>query len=185
MPSLPALLVPHARNPLRSVGALSVLIEREANGLWLRYRLDADLSQLRLPSAERPAPADRLWAHTCFEAFIAGCDEEGRPLAGYREFNFSPSGQWAAYAFGRYRERLDWRVPVAPRLNIALRADALRLEAYLPAVLLPGKGPLRLGLSAVLEDIDGQLSYHALHHPAEQPDFHHPNSFTLQLPALS
>jgi hypothetical protein len=25
----------------------------------------------------------------------------------------------------------------------------------------------------VLETLDGQLSYWALHHPAERPDFHH------------
>jgi hypothetical protein len=39
-----------------------------------------------------------------------------------------------------------------------------------------------LALAAVLEDRDGRLSYWALEHPSERPDFHHPNSFVLELP---
>ena len=33
----------------------------------------------------------------------------------------------------------------------------------------------RIGLSAVIETTDGALSYWALAHPAEKPDFHHPD----------
>jgi hypothetical protein len=40
---------------------------------------------------------------------------------------------------------------------------------------------LRLGLSAVIEDIDGRLSYWALKHPPGKPDFHHPDSFALDV----
>jgi hypothetical protein len=40
---------------------------------------------------------------------------------------------------------------------------------------------LRVGLSAVIEANDGTLSYWALKHPAAKPDFHHPDSFVLEL----
>jgi hypothetical protein len=40
----------------------------------------------------------------------------------------------------------------------------------------------RIGLSAVIEDVDGGLSYWALAHPSDKPDFHHPDSFALTLP---
>jgi hypothetical protein len=44
--------------------------------------------------------------------------------------------------------------------------------------------PLRLGLSAVIEENDGTISYWALKHLPGKPDFHHPDSFALEL-ALS
>ena len=45
--------------------------------------------------------------------------------------------------------------------------------------------PWRLGLSAVIEALNGEKSYWALAHPPEKPDFHHPDSFTLDLSAES
>lgn len=43
-------------------------------------------------------------------------------------------------------------------------------------------GADRLGLSAVIEGVDGAISYWALVHPSDKPDFHHPDSFVLDLP---
>jgi hypothetical protein len=43
-------------------------------------------------------------------------------------------------------------------------------------------GATRLGLSAVIETVDGFFSYWALAHPSDKPDFHHPDSFILELP---
>ena len=43
--------------------------------------------------------------------------------------------------------------------------------------------PLRLGLSAVIEETDGTKSYWALAHPPGKPDFHHKDCFALTLPA--
>ena len=40
---------------------------------------------------------------------------------------------------------------------------------------------LSLGLSAVIEDDAGTLSYWALRHPPGKPDFHHPDAFALEL----
>lgn len=40
----------------------------------------------------------------------------------------------------------------------------------------------RLGLSAVIEEGSGCVSYWALAHPSAKPDFHHPGSFILTLP---
>ena len=40
---------------------------------------------------------------------------------------------------------------------------------------------LRLGLSAVIEDKAQVLSYWALKHPAEKPDFHHAAGFVVAL----
>jgi hypothetical protein len=40
---------------------------------------------------------------------------------------------------------------------------------------------LRIGLTAVVEDASGALSYWSLRHPAGRPDFHHADAFALRL----
>jgi hypothetical protein len=44
---------------------------------------------------------------------------------------------------------------------------------------------LRLGLSAVIEDDNGSLSYWALKHPSGKPDFHHPDAFALEIDVVN
>jgi hypothetical protein len=54
------------------------------------------------------------------------------------------------------------------------------------AVMLPldqEEGLSKLGLSAVIEEKDGTLSYWALAHPPGRADFHDPACFALELPA--
>jgi len=172
-------LTPH---PAAGPGpALAVVVEvgwHPTSGLLsLDYRLDAEPSALRLPAPASPRRADGLWRHTCLEAFAR---LEGRP--GYLEFNGSPSGEWAAYAFDARREGMR---PLALAQDPATRFEhepgRLRLHAdlQLPEAF---RGPLQLGLATVVEAADGSLHYWALRHgdPAA-PDFHDPESFTLRL----
>lgn len=145
-------------------------------GLVLSYRVTCPPTDLRLPASQPPGPADGLWQHTCCEAFVA---EAG---TAYREFNFSPSGQWAAYRFTGYRERDAVSPPGAePQLSFTPLADGFELRATLPAALLPPGNALQLGLTAVIEAADGNKSYWALAHCAAQPDFHVRQSFALTL----
>ena len=68
-----------------------------------------------------------------------------------------------------------------PAIGFAREPAGFRLRAGLQ---LPEgfRGPLRLGLSAVLESPDGSLHYWALRHGHPgAPDFHDPESFTLRL----
>jgi hypothetical protein len=165
------------------VRAIEVVLRRSAAGmLVLRYRVSGDLALLRVPSPRAPRIADRLWEHTCFEAFV------GLPAArSYHELNFSPSGEWAAFAFRDTRDgaRLedDALTPTIERRD----ADSeLVLDASVSLVRLAqeyGEAPLRLGLSAVVETTAGDLSYWALRHAAPKPDFHHNEAFALRLDA--
>ena len=145
--------------------------------LKLCYELTGDLTQLRIPAPQPAGAVDGLWEHTCFEAFIA---VEGD--AGYHEFNFSPSGQWAAYAFSDYRVHRERTISQAPAISFAQSNGHLLLEAVIAAPDLPqnitGK-PLQLGLAAVIEMNDGSRSYWALYHPSDHPDFHHRSGFNL------
>jgi len=134
------------------------------------------LAEIVLPESSSPVRADGLWQHTCCEAFVG---VPGEP--GYREFNFSPSGAWAAYAFAGYREALPLPLGPVPPIAFVPAAGALTLATTLAAGWLPKVPKLHLGLSVVIETIDGERSYWALAHPAAQPDFHHRDSFVLPL----
>jgi len=100
---------------------------------------------------------------------------------GYREFNLSPSGEWAVYEFQSYRNGGVLENELSPEIRVREAKDKLELSAEISQGLLPHDRPLRLGLSAVVEDVDGILSYWALRHPAGKPDFHHTDAFALQL----
>lgn len=156
-----------------------------ANSLRFQYVLEADLQHVRIPPPMDAARADKLWAHTCFEAFVA-LPESPR----YLELNFSPSGQWAAYRFDSYRQGMAPALDVVPRLTLQRTAQRLELQAEVPLggiLASPGRWPqtsagrLRVASSAVVEDREGRLSYWALRHPPGRPDFHHPESFSLAL----
>ena len=168
----------HADTVSTAVRTVHVKVELQPQvALHLSYELTGDLAQIRIPEPQSPSALDGLWEHTCFEVFVA---VEGE--AGYHEFNFSPSGQWAAYAFSDYRVRSAWTVSQAPAISFAQSNGHLLLEAVIAAVDLPqniaGK-PLQLGLAAVIEANDGSRSYWALHHPEAHPDFHHRAGFIL------
>jgi hypothetical protein len=168
----------HPDFPAPGIAGVSVAGLREEDTLTLDYRIEGDLTLLRLPDSQMLVDANRLWAHTCCEVFWAWDAETG-----YREYNFSPSGQWATYAFSAYRERQPDMNPPAPRtLSWQRQENSLTLTAHLP-VTRPD--PLRLALSVVLERQDGKLAYYALAHPPGQPDFHHPSGFVLNLFAES
>lgn len=147
----------------------------------ITYRLRGAADEILLPGPARPAFAEDLWQHTCFEAFVA----TAVATSPYREFNFSPSGEWAAFDFMAYRQRdHGYRAEAVPGLVLTRDDERLELVAELPAALLPPPGEARrlhIGLAAVIEATRGGLCYLALHHPANRPDFHHRGGFVLEL----
>ena len=178
------LLLPH---PVTERGAIQGLVDemtveisRIDGNLVLLYRLTGELAALRLPEPRPPSRADGLWRHTCFEAFIGqvGASE-------YWEYNFSPSGAWASYHFTAYREGMAPLMKGAPPvLRPHTGEDHLVLEVVVDLSWLersPAGVGLRLGLCAVIEDRAQVLSYWALKHPAEKPDFHHADGFMIDL----
>ena len=170
----------HPATPAGAPLALSVAVSMTSFGLQLLYVVAGNCAALRIPSVtESPGPADGLWCHTCLEAFVA---VEGD--SAYREFNFSPSGQWALYSFAseRVRKPLELDAAMQPSIHIHSISEQLTLNAHLPWTALPPRGSaLCIALSAVIEEANGQLSYWALQHPCEQPDFHHPAGRSLRL----
>jgi hypothetical protein len=160
------------RHPASRCDAIDSL-HGEIDGRVVTFDLRGRIGDLAIPQPAARERTDALWRHTCFEMFVAG---EGE---GYREYNFSPSGEWAAYSFTSYREGmapLDVRPPL---IETAISEDRLVVRATLQT---PGRGCCRIGLSAVIEEKNGTISYWALNHPPGAPDFHHEDCFALDLP---
>ncbi len=171
-------LSPHPDTPCAAVTGITVEVTSPApDFLAFRFRVSGDVDAILLPPPAPPERTDGLWQHTVFEAFL-------RPAEGndYFEFNFAPSGQWAAYSFAGYREGMAEATMMAPPVNEAgPRGDGYELQASL--AFFPDDGEAwRLGLSAVIEDKSGVKSYWALAHPPGKPDFHHSDGFAVQLP---
>jgi hypothetical protein len=170
----------HTDTVSTAVQTVQVKVESQPQGaLHLSYELTGDLAQICIPAPQPSEAVDGLWEHTCFEVFVAVAGK-----ANYHEFNFSPSGQWAAYAFSDNRVRSAWTASQAPTIRFVQTNEYLLLEAVIVAADLPnniaGK-PFQLGLTAVIEANDGSRSYWALHHPEAHPDFHHRAGFILSL----
>jgi hypothetical protein len=166
-----------------AVTSISVEVARpRAGGLEFSYIVTGRMSSIRMPAAAANARSDGLWRHTCFEAFIGVL-----PDAKYYELNFSPSGQWAAYMFSSYRSGMrvaDEIAGVAIKMHTG--SDGCVLQASLDPdqfTGLPRNRAWHLGLSAVIEDVTGGVSYWALVHPPGKPDFHHAGGFACEFSA--
>lgn len=150
----------HPDTPARAVTAITVQITRAQ----LVFAVEGGAA-LVLPPPVPSARADELWRTTCFELFV-------KPPggSGYAEHNFSPSTRWAAYRFDAYRAGMR-ALSLAEPPVIARLGDATTWTVRLPAEAL-GPVPVRVGLSAVIEETGGHKSYWALAHPPGAPDFH-------------
>lgn len=158
----------HPDTPCAAVQRLEGFLSREQGSLAVRFELVADLNRLCVPAPATPRFADGLWRHTCFELFLAG---EGDA---YREFNFSPSGEWAAYGFSGYRSGMSALQIANPGIAIHAASGRLTLEAKVP--VHPAGAA---ALTAVIEEEGGAISYWALEHAPGKPDFHHRAGFVL------
>ena len=176
--STPLALVRHPQSSSQVVRGIDVVVEgAESGSLNLAFALQGELSALRIPEPRVSRRGHELWQHTCFEAFVRA--EEG---PGYFEFNLSPSSEWSAYTFRGYRDGEVLEVEIPPEIVVRRSGERLELDAAIHTDCLPPGHSLLLGLSAVVEDADGALSYWALRHPPGKPDFHHTDAFALQLP---
>ncbi len=173
-------LIRHVDTPCAAVTRIDIEIDRPSlSALSLRFIVTGAIGSLKIPGEAAPSRKDELWRRTCFEAFVRGGNAEA-----YYEFNFSPSTEWAAYRFDRYREGMANadsvdQVPIenvagAARYELTARIDPLALDG------LDGER-FQFGLSAVIEAADGGKSYWALAHPPGKPDFHRQDCFTLEI----
>lgn len=159
---LPLML--HRTCDLGPVKAVTAKIHGTPNGCKAEFRIEGDIARVKIPDHAPSTRANDLWRTTCFELFW-------QPIGGtfYREFNLAPSSQWAAYDFDSFREGMrDAHIP-SIAVSSSRNDKELRLEASIAADL---PDPAQVGLSAVIEDLEGNIQYWALAFPPGKPDFH-------------
>jgi hypothetical protein len=175
------LLKLHPDSRCSAVAHVEVSVARpHADSMVLSYVVTGKMSDVRMPPVMTSMRGEELWRHTCFEAFVRASSD-----ARYYEFNFAPSTQWAAYRFSSYRSGMGVATEVGtPPIEVQSSPDRYTLQASLELDRLsdlPRKAPWRLGLSALIEDTGGGMSYWALAHPPGKPDFHHADCFVHEL----
>lgn len=173
-----AILVPFGPEPALPVRAFAAgATWAEGRPLAVCFRVEAALDQLSLPLPVAGKRVDRLWEHTCFEAFVAPASESR-----YLELNFSPSGDWAAYAFTSHRKG-GRAAEVVPEIEVRIEEDSIEVDVLVGIDDWLGEPPthLEVSLTGVLEDRSGALSHWAVEHRTKAPDFHLRRTFVLQL----
>jgi hypothetical protein len=158
MPSL----VRHPDAPSGAIQSIDAELERLPGGAIATFKVRGDMAKLITPPPAEPRRSDDLWRTTCFELFVA---DEG---AGYREYNFSPSGAWAAYEFGDYRAGMA-NARAGVETEMYQTDSELQFSAKIEAEFL---NPVLVGLTAVIEETDGQIRYWSTAFAPGKPDFH-------------
>ncbi len=182
-------LRPFTADAAAAIRSIVVRIARPAPArLLLEYELRGDLAGVLLAEPAIDASAQQpdgqtagLWRHTCMEVFVATAG--ATPVPGpYLEFNLAPGGRWAAYRFSGYRADMATLQGITPpRIELRSQPERLLLSADLELPADTSAAPARLAVTAVIENRAGQLSYWALRHAGERPDFHHPDSFEFEI----
>ena len=170
----------HHDTPSKSVSDLSAEIRRQVDGeVSIRYHLQAEVDELKIDRSGAAVRRDGLWKTTCFEAFFRQMGSDA-----YFEYNFAPSGAWAAYHFAGYRDGMtDLPMVRAPRIVCAVEQNQISLQTFFKLPDDLSQCDVSVAITAVIEEADGMKSYWSLAHPDSAPDFHHPDCFTFRLTA--
>jgi len=146
----------------------------EDDCLELNFVIDGEIALIDLP--ESNSSKERilgLWESTCFELFIKDANSSK-----YLEFNFSASGDWNCYTFEHYRSELkelptmqSKYIKVATQHSKNTYQYKVEINTTELSQILQKVGQRKIGLNAVIKT-GGKLSYWALNHPKNQPDFH-------------
>jgi hypothetical protein len=169
-----------AFSPTSLIQSLHCDVRWTQQTLHLEYQLVAEFAALHWPPpAAKPQRRMALWEHTCFECFVADST-----TTGYTEVNVAPSGDWNCFDFQAYRLGMQASSSASLQSMSAQLDDEhqarIQVELDLPAWSEDFQA-LQLGLSAVIEDKQGQRHYYALQHIDGNPDFHHRDTHILTI----
>jgi len=147
------------------------------NELTINFTLVGNIASLNLPAPkETTHRVEGLFHHTCLEIFLK---RESR----YIEYNFAFSGDWCIFLFDGYRKSISPDITLDSSFFSVKHISNSNSEAnfnvriYLSKLGILGTGETRLGISSIIEHPQCQLSYWALTHVGEKPDFHNEQSF--------
>lgn len=168
--------------PFDLLNAPDITIETEFNhneeSVYVSYRIRRNLPLLDLGnSTPNKTRLIKLWEKTCFELFIKNNHDQ------YIEFNFSPNFEWNCFYFNKKSDPLvEWEQMQMPVIDILLSSEHFFLFVDIKKEFFPkgffGVGfELCAGITSVIKEKTGSMSYWALSHADTRPNFHHFDSF--------
>ncbi len=174
-------LVPFSKQGLNLEFKSKALVETGV--LKIAYELSGeDLSKILLPSPLiNPGRVIGLWESTCFEMFIKNSNSDE-----YLEFNVTSEYTWNVFHFPNKKARLKEYLEIA---NLGVSAvnskDKFCLTCWFSVDKLPSyfwsDGKMNIGLTAVIETKENELSYWAIKHADDKPNFHQHDTFIYEL----
>ena len=150
------------------------------DSVFVSFRVHLENSSINIDLGDGTPNKERkvsLWEKTCFELFIKNNKHE------YVEFNFSPTFEWNCFYFKKSGDLLkEWESMQRPITDILLSKDTFLLIAEIkkedfPKGFFYGNEELSAGITTVIKDKLGNMSYWALSHEDKKPNFHHFDSF--------
>ncbi len=148
----------------------------EPSILTLQIKIEDELNEVDWP-APTVSPTnlldrqDELWKSTCFEMFLNPVGHNQ-----YYEFNFSPNAAWNCYHFAGYR------FPQPPDPSVDFKMADFQFVNNQMVVQIQNHSAFKnfnVGLTAVIKNKKDQITYFALKHENNKPDFHLASTFTL------
>ena len=167
--------------PVQDLPDLRVTVDlsRRSNTAALSYTIRGPIKEIVVPAPlETPLRKGGLWEDTCLEFFLAPKD-----CLPYWEVNLSPSRHWNVYRFSAYRHGMQEEAAFTSlpfRFERGKDTFLLDVELPLDRIISP-ETPLEVGISAVIKLRSNQMTYWALSHPGQKPDFHRRESFIAKL----
>lgn len=156
---------------------LSGCISQSDHRLILQYDLFDSQSQILMPAKKLPDRQHNLWETTCFEFFIGAQNDRA-----YWEFNLSPSGDWNVYRFDDYRSGMQEESAFSSLpFEVETRSHHTTLTIELDLTLIQLSSPLEISVTAVIEQLNHNITYWAIEHCGSEADFHIRDSFALKL----
>lgn len=139
--------------------------------VFISYKLHGDLSQLDLGDGHpHRARIIKLWEKSCFELFMK--DTNGS----YIEFNFSPVFEWNAFYFVKKGDELKEYLKMdTVKIDVLLSDEVFHLIVEIDKNKFPNAffdSALEVGMTSVLKEKNGSLSYWAIKHCDSKPNFH-------------
>ena len=149
-------------------------IDRTDNRLEIEYLLLGNLADIIIPKPVKLP--DRK--QTCLEFFL-GIKNSSQ----YWEFNLSPSEDWNIYHFEDYRQGMQEEMAFnSLPFIVESKSNSLQLILKLDLNQIVSKEKsLEVGISTVIKSTDKNISYWALTHHDSQANFHHRDSFAIEI----
>ena len=168
--------------PFTNKNASPISIDAEINqnheSLFISFRIQKGVELIDFGS---PTPNKirlvKLWEKTCFELFIKNKNNQ------YIEFNFSPNFEWNSFYFNKQGDALkELDRMQMPETDILLSSDHFFIFANIKKEFFPKEfflesPELEAGMTCVIKEKTGTMSYWALSHADTRPNFHHFDSF--------